>query len=339
MLLRAFGSPREATNAPTPSIAAIVGPSAADALARGPAKEDVARTLAWLEEPGNRFLALGDEEYPRALLDIHDPPTVLFAMGRMELLNSPAIAVVGSRNATAQGALDAHALAHALASEGYCIVSGLAHGIDAAAHRGALGARASSIAIVGTGLDRVYPERNRALAHQISREGAMISEFALGTAPVPANFPRRNRLISGLARGVLVVEAALGSGSLITAREALEQGRDVFAMPGSIHSPVSRGCHQLIREGAKLVETADDVLVELRLGGGPLVAAKAPAPPEDPLLDALGFSPASLDALVARTDIDIRNVVNPDVHLHLSWHALAISGAPPAPGRRTFGWS
>ena len=303
-LLKAFGSPREAANASAASITAVAGPSAAEAIARGPGKEDIANTIAWLEEPGNRFLALGDEDYPRALLDIHDPPTALFAMGRMELLNAPAIAVVGSRNATAQGALDAQAFARAFANAGYCVVSGLAHGIDAAAHRGALGARASSIAVVGTGLDRVYPAGNLALARQLAEEGAIISEFALGTAPVASNFPRRNRLISGLARGVLVVEAALGSGSLITARAALEQGRDVFAIPGSIHSPVARGCHQLIREGAKLVETAEDVLVELRAAAGPAPAQCAAPVREDPLLEALGYAPASVDALVARSHLD-----------------------------------
>jgi DNA processing protein len=302
-LLKAFGSPREVVNAGAPSVVAVAGPCVAEALARGPAKDDVARTMAWLEEPGHRFLTLGDEDYPRALLDIHDPPTALFAMGRTELLNRPAIAIVGSRNATAQGALDAHAFARSLADSGFCIVSGLAHGIDAAAHRGALAGRASSIAVVGTGLDTVYPARNLALAQQLGREGAVISEFALGTAPVPSNFPRRNRLISGLARGVVVVEAALGSGSLITARAALEQGRDVFAIPGSIHSPVARGCHQLIRDGAKLVETAHDVLVELRVADGNAPVIQDAPVRKEPLLDALGFAPASLDALAARTQL------------------------------------
>jgi DNA processing protein len=325
-LLKAFGSAREVVSAPQEAIAAIVGAAAADLLARGPGTDDVERTLAWLEEPGNRLITLGDEDFPRALLEIHDPPTALFAMGRVELLNTPAIAVVGSRSATAQGKLDAQALARALGDAGFCIVSGLAHGIDTAAHRGALESLASSIAVVGTGLDRVYPAGNRALAAQLARDGAIISEFPLGTAPVPPNFPRRNRLISGLARGVLVVEAALGSGSLITARAALEQGRDVFAMPGSIHSPVARGCHQLIREGAKLVETAEDVLVELRAGNRP--AAVQPMLPgiADPLLDALGFAPGSLDALVARTHFDAGEIAARLTALEIAGHVARMPG-------------
>ena len=325
-LLKAFGSPRDAADAPAASIADVAGTAVANALARGPSTESIRRTMAWLDHPGNRFLPLGDKDYPRALLEIHDPPTALFATGCVELLNAPAIAVVGSRSATAQGKLDAHAFARVLAEAGYCIVSGLAHGIDAAAHRGALGARASSIAVVGTGLDRVYPAGNAALADQLSRDGAIISEFPLGTAPVASNFPRRNRLISGLAQGVLVVEAALGSGSLITARAALEQGRDVFAMPGSIHSPVARGCHQLIREGAKLVETADDVLMELRATSAPAGERRPPSMPEDPLLDALGFAPGSVDALVARTHFDAGEIAARLTTLEIEGHVARIPG-------------
>ena len=325
-LLKAFGGARQLAAASRESLAAIAGAAVADALARGPDPEGVARTLAWLEEPGHRFITLGDEDYPHALLEIHDPPTALFAMGRIELLNTPAIAVVGSRSATAQGKLDAQELARALADAGFCIVSGLAHGIDAAAHRGALQARASSIAVVGTGLDRVYPAGNRALALELARTGAIVSEFPLGTAPLPPNFPRRNRLISGLSRGVLVVEAALGSGSLITARAALEQGREVFAMPGSIHSPVARGCHQLIREGAKLVETAEDVLVELRTGSARVATQPLLPGIADPLLDALGFAPGSVDALVARTHFDAGEIAARLTALEIAGHVARIPG-------------
>jgi DNA processing protein len=235
--------------------------------------------------------------------------------GRLDLLPSgwsPALAVVGSRNPTPQGAENAERFARDLASRGLCIVSGLALGVDAAAHEGALRGAAkgqlATVAVVGTGLDRVYPARHRDLAHRIAARGLLISEYPLGTPPLAANFPRRNRLIAGLCQGTLVVEAALESGSLITARLAVEQGRDVFAIPGSIHSPQSRGCHALIRQGAKLVESGQDVLDELPLDApvsAAHVAAKdvAPEPPEDTLLSALGHEATSLDALQARTGL------------------------------------
>jgi len=271
-LLRAFGSPEAVLSAnPAQRRAAVTQPTA-KAMGAAPDRERLARTLAWLALPDASLVAWDDPEYPGALLEIGDPPPVLYCLGRRDLLTRPALAIVGSRNATPQGCADAAAFAAALSATGLAIASGLALGIDAAAHRGALDHAGSSIAVVGTGLDRVYPARNRDLAHALAARGALISEFAPGTPPLPANFPRRNRLISGLARGVLVVEATLSSGALITARFAGEQGREVFALPGSIHSPFSKGCHKLIREGAKLVETAQDILDELRL---PLVAAAA----------------------------------------------------------------
>ncbi len=203
------------------------------------------------------------------LLDIPDPPLLIYAKGRIELLSRLSLAVVGSRNATVQGVANAEKFAEALSAAGLSTVSGLALGIDSAAHRGSLAhysrnaGSGSTIAVIGTGIDTVYPARNRDLAHQIAVDGCIVSEYALGTPAIPANFPRRNRIISGLARGTLVVEAAAQSGSLITARQAAEQGREVFAIPGSIHSPLSKGCHQLIRQGAKLVESAQDILAEL----------------------------------------------------------------------------
>jgi DNA processing protein len=302
-LLKAFGTPGKAADAPRSAVEEVAGREAAEALARGPAAGLLAATLAWVGTPGQHLLALGDEDYPGALLEIPDPPTLLYAMGDTSHLRGQALAIVGSRNATQQGILDARELARTLSDQGLTIASGLALGIDAAAHRGGLAGGSSTVAVVGTGLDRVYPAANRDLAREIAARGVLVSEFPLGTPPVAANFPRRNRIISGLARGVLVVEAALLSGSLTTARMALEQGRDVFALPGSIHSPLSKGCHWLIKQGAKLVECADDVLVEL--------GARAPTPPAlveppaelggDPVLDALGHSPASLDALALRT--------------------------------------
>jgi DNA processing protein len=256
---------------------------------------------------------LGDADYPAALLEIPDPPLMLYALGQIgrlhELEIGHCVAMVGSRNPTPQGQINAREFARSLAASGLTIVSGLALGVDGAAHEGALlGATTGTlptIAVVGTGLDRVYPRQHRDLAHQIAKRGVILSEYPLGTPPLAPNFPRRNRLISGLSQATLVVEAALQSGSLITAKQALEQGRDVMAIPGSIHATQSKGCHLLIKQGAKLVESAQDVLEELRL---PDALAKLPLalPPasEDPteteLLTARGHDPVSLDALQAR---------------------------------------
>lgn len=220
--------------------------------------------LAWAGQPGQHIVTLADAAYPASLLTLEDPPLLLYVRGQLGLLARPMFAVVGSRNATAQGERDAEAFSAALGEAGLTVVSGLALGIDAAAHRGGLSSPAGTVAVVGTGADRLYPARNAALAHEIIRQGAIVSEFPLGTPALAANFPRRNRIIAGLGLGCLVVEAAPKSGSLITARLAAEAGHDVFAIPGSIHSPLSRGCHQLIRQGAKLVESAQDILEELR---------------------------------------------------------------------------
>lgn len=300
-LLRAFGTPAGVLAATGAARRAIVGPEAEAALAAGPPAGLVESTLAWLEGGNRHLLTLGDADYPCALLETADPPTILYALGDTARLNAPSIAIVGSRNATRQGLADSQAFASSFSSAGVCVVSGLALGIDAAAHRGGLSARASSVAVVGTGLDRVYPAANRDLAHDLAVRGAVISEFCLGTPPAAANFPKRNRLIAGLARGVLVVEAALRSGSLTTARLALEQGRDVFAVPGSIHSPLAKGCHSLIKQGAKLVESADDVLAEWSVVHQPVAEPEGEAAVEGTLLAEIGHAPATLDALVSRT--------------------------------------
>ena len=275
-----------------------------DALLAEPDAAQLEAAHAWLAQPGNSLMTLADEDYPKSLLEIADPPAVLYCKGRRSLLSQPCLGIVGSRNATPQGVRDAEAFAHALSDAGFTIVSGLALGIDAAAHRGGLAGAGSSVAIIGTGLDRIYPARNKALAHQLAENGLIVSEFALGTAPLPGHFPRRNRLISGLSRGVLVVEAAPNSGSLITARVATEQGREVFAIPGSIHSPLARGCHALIKQGAKLVESAADILDELawqqRLAP-PVLRENRP----DPVLDALDGAPATLDTLAQRTGLTL----------------------------------
>jgi len=299
-LLRAFGSPETVLAATRAQWSAVVPDAVVARLAAPIAADTLERANAWLAEPGHHLIAWGDADYPQALLELGHSPPVLYYVGRRELLNRPALAIVGSRNATPQGVDNARNFARALADAGLTIVSGLALGIDAAAHEGALDGAASTLAVVGTGLDRVYPARNRDLAHRIAAHGGLVSEFPPGTPPRETNFPRRNRLISGLARGVLVVEAALASGSLITARYAGEQGREVFAIPGSIHSPLAKGCHKLIREGAKLVETAQHVLEELGMAA-PLDPARAGPTSDSPLLAALSDDPADVDTLVART--------------------------------------
>ena len=251
-LLQAFGTPAHIFATPASALKQVVQPAVAEVIAQGwneAALEPVAR---WLEDSSNHIITLADADYPQALLNIADPPLLLYVKGRRELLNRAALAIVGSRNATAQGLRNAEAFAQAISTAGLCIVSGMAHGIDAAAHQGGLRGPGSSIGVVGTGLDKIYPAANRELAHQLAQDGLLISEFSLGTPPLAANFPRRNRIISGFALGTLVVEASLGSGSLITARMATEQGREVFAIPGSIHNPLAKGCHRLIRDGAKL---------------------------------------------------------------------------------------
>jgi DNA processing protein len=263
---------------------------------------EVEKTLQWAAQAGHALLTLADTEYPKQLLEIPDPPALLYVAGNVKLVSSPALAVVGSRNATPQGVKNAQSFARAFSEAGFAIVSGLALGVDSAAHRGGLDGRGSTIAVLGTGIDIVYPRRNEQLAQEISSRGALVSEFPLGAPPNAANFPRRNRLISGLARGCLVVEAALDSGSLITARLAAEQGREVLAIPGSIHSPLSRGCHALIKQGAKLVESAQDVLEELGVARAPDTTPLQSGAGHD-LLEKMGFDPCDIDGLIARSGL------------------------------------
>lgn len=307
-LLAMAGSPQAVYELPAAALDQALPPQQRLAFNQPPEHlpELIERAQAWLGEPGHDLLMLGDPDYPARLLATADPPLLLWLQGRRELLNSPSLAVVGSRNPTAQGEDNARDFARALARAGYTIVSGLALGVDAAAHEGALDAGGATVAVVGTGLDQVYPRRNAKLATRLlAGGGLLVSEYSLGTPVMPANFPRRNRIIAGLSQGCLVVEAAVQSGSLITARMAVEAGREVFAIPGSIHSPQARGCHALIRQGAKLVESAEDVLEELPPLGSPQPAAPQ-APDETPhehqaLLDVMGYDPVSLDALMARS--------------------------------------
>jgi len=290
------------------------------------APERFDNTLKWLEAPGHHVIALGDCEYPAMLREISDPPAVLYVTGRVELLNRRSFSIVGSRNASVQGARDAESFAHALSDAGLAVVSGMALGIDAAAHRGGLRGQGSSVAVIGTGADRIYPPKNRDLAHELAERGVIVSEFPVGTAPRPENFPQRNRLISGLSKGVLVVEAALESGSLITARFAAEQGRDVFAIPGSIHSPMSKGCHRLIKEGAKLVDGVGDILEELGLDYAPALPARLLAETGDPILDAMGGSPVSIDQLAQRTGVTAHAVASRVSLLQIEGRIASMSG-------------
>jgi DNA processing protein len=306
-LLAALGSASAVFDAGASALRQLLNPALVAALAEPPEGHDeqVTATRAWLAlDAARHVITLGDVGYPAQLLECADPPLLLFAQGRLELLAAPSIAVVGSRNPTPQGADNAKAFASHLSRAGLTIVSGLALGIDGAAHQGGLDGPGRTIAVMGTGADRIYPARHKALAHRIAEQGLIVTEFPLGTPPLPEHFPMRNRIIAGLARGTLVVEAALPSGSLSTAHAAIEAGREVFAIPGSIHAPQSRGCHALIKQGAKLVESAEDILGELDWRQR---RAAAPAPATsgrgDALLDALGHDPASLDALAARTGL------------------------------------
>lgn len=328
-LLASFGLPDAIFAAPFTALRQHAPEAVVRGLLAPPNAEvqtQIDRTLAWMEVPGHHIVTLADQAYPRGLLSLSDPPPMLYINGRLDLLTYPAIGIVGSRHATVQGCQNAEAFATALSREGQTIVSGLALGIDAAAHEGGLRGPGSTIAVIGTGADLVYPARNRALSERIAADGVIISEFPLGAPATRFHFPRRNRLIAALGQGVLVVEAALHSGSLITARLANELGREVFAIPGSIHSPLSKGCHRLLREGAKLVESADDIFEELQ---GPRNTNAVPAPRryasavqaellphdrplephavsttdaavDDPLLTALGFDPVDLDTLCER---------------------------------------
>lgn len=328
-LLAAFGLPDHVFQASHHALAQVASAAQCTALCTPPADLDAALTTTWewlqSDPEHRRVIALGDRDYPVGLLQSDDPPLLLYAMApawvweqsRLAPCAASSIAMVGSRNPSAQGTENALQFAKAFAQQGWTVVSGLALGIDGAAHAGALeGAPAgalATIAVVGTGLDRVYPRQHKALAHRITDSGVLLSEYPLGTPPLAENFPKRNRLIAGLSKGTLVVEAALQSGSLITARLASERGKDVFAIPGSIHAPQSRGCHALIKQGAKLVECAQDVLEEL---GAPMLQSATPfiaahaesartdAPFDTPLLASMGYDPVSLDALLARTGWD-----------------------------------
>ncbi len=321
-LLAALGLPHHIYHSSASTLAHHVPPALAAQMSQDPSDEllaAIAQAQAWLAEPRHHLLTLADPSYPASLLDLHDPPLVLYANGDQALLRTPGLAMVGARSATLSGQETARDFAGALAAQGWCIISGLAAGIDQAAHQGALRAGpqgGGTIAVMGTGMDLVYPAAHRDLAHQIAEHGLLLSELPLGTRALPHHFPRRNRLVAALSKGVLVVEAARQSGSLITARLGGELGREVFAIPGSIHSPLSRGCHALIRQGAKLVESAQDILDELgaarpepaaspALGSTASLFAYPDNVPDElrPILERIDFAPLSPDQLLRRTGL------------------------------------
>ncbi len=366
--LGVLGSAHAVVNATQNQLASITTEAAASAVKTPPPDvRDKRQTyidsaLAWVSAAGyegtRHILTWDHADYPAQLLTISDPPLVLFVQGDAAALSRPAVGIVGARNATQQGVANARVFAQSLAEKNITVVSGMALGIDAAAHEGALNAVQNphaTIAVVGTGIDRVYPASHRDLAHRIAAQGAVVSEFPIGTPPMAHNFPRRNRLIAGLSRGVLVVEAALRSGSLITARVAGEQGREVLAIPGSIHAPLSKGCHQLLKQGAKLVESAQDVMEELRLDQSfdlppakvskaskatPSAFAQPSKPPktnaplastfptsDDPVLAAMGHTPMDLDQLVAATHMATGDLLSRLTELELFGHIEALDGA------------
>lgn len=329
-LLKEFGLPGNIFSASMSSLLLHVPQRIAKALhspLNASTEELITRTCNWLAEEGNYLFSLADSEYPPNLLEIPDPPLLLYAKGRIDLLHANSLAMVGSRHASTQGFIDAERFAQALSQAGLSIISGLASGIDTAAHQGGLRASGSTVAVIGTGADIVYPAKNRSLAHQIATSGCILSEYPLGTPAIAANFPRRNRIISGLSRGVLVVEAALQSGSLITARCAAEQGREVFALPGSIHSPLAKGCHHLIKQGAKLVETAQDILEELHFATfappshsatSKTETASVASASQQPLLNIMGFAPVAPDLLTQRSGLDAAGLADQLLELELN---------------------
>lgn len=347
-LLVAFGSPAAILSASEMALERIVRKSIGKHIKRGAEPARISAALNWLKDPANSIVTLAESDYPAQLLNIQDPPPLLYFKGNRDLLTKPALAIVGSRNATPQGLSNAEAFAESASNAGFCIISGMALGIDAAAHAGGLRGSAASMAVVGTGLDIVYPAKNHQLAHKLAKNGALISELPLGTPAIGRNFPRRNRIISGMSQGCLVVEAALRSGSLITAKQALEQGREVMAIPGSIHSPLSKGCHLLIKEGAKLVENIQDILDELNypashrcqkkndirenIAGKTMQAqiqqfsAVFPSDEGERLLECLGHDVIDIDTLCVRSGLTVESVSAMLLTLELNGYVSCLPG-------------
>ncbi len=331
-LLAKFGSPEDIFSASLSQLREVVDDEIAQKINKGVDIAAISSTLNWLKKDRTHLVTLADSAYPKQLLEINNPPAVLYAIGNLHWLNHPSIAMVGSRSATPQGEKNAEDFAENLCNRGLCVVSGMALGIDGAAHRGALRANGATIAVVGTGLDIVYPARHRDLAHKIAERGLILSEFPLGTPSKAQNFPRRNRLISGLSLGCLVVEANIDSGSLITARLATEQGREVFAIPGSIHSPVTKGCHQLIKQGAKLVENTEDILEELKnvlpdvSPSGLMDNIDQTGQETNTVLAFMGFDPINFEALLPMTGLTTEALSSMLLMLELENRVTTLSG-------------
>lgn len=327
-LLKAFKDPAIAVDQTESTLSAVVPKKVAKAIVERQGADKVDAHLAWLSEPNNSLLTLADADYPPLLLESPAPPPLLFIKGNRALLNQTAIGIVGSRHATSSGIDNARHFSEALSLQGVTVISGLAAGIDTAAHEGGLLGSGSTVAVVGTGLDRVYPAQNRELAHRIAANGAIVSEYPLGSQPLAGHFPQRNRIIAGLSKGCLVVEATLGSGSLITAKEALEQGRDVFAIPGSIHAPQSKGCHYLIKSGAKLVDDVNDILSELAIDLRP--AAKTFTSPDSltqpNFPEGLTFDPVDLDGLSLKSQLSIAELMPLLLQLELEGWVESLPG-------------
>jgi len=327
-LVRAFGSISAALDASRASLAAVVGAGPADALKQGAATDARDAAMDWSLRPDGFLLTLLDDDYPPQLAEADTPPPLLFGRGRRDLLVRPMLAVVGSRNAFEPACATAQEFAASLSAHGYTVVSGMASGIDSAAHKGALQHAASTIAVIGNGIDRVYPASNHALARQIARDGLILSEFPLGAKPLAHHFPRRNRIIAGLCRACLVVEASVESGSLITARMALEAGREVMAIPGSIHNPQARGCHRLIKQGAKLVETVDDILDEVgRLPAAPEIMHTISSPVSDhPVARVLGHEALTIDEMSTRLGLTAADLYAMLLQLELEGRVASLPG-------------
>lgn len=342
LLLSEFGLPQNIFQQPIQQLKKFVGTELATALRADPDSEQeqlIEDTLGWLQAPDQYVLTIADPHYPRRLFNLHDPPMLLYAKGDPGLLEKPNIAIVGARNASVAGSDTAHEFARYLSARDWCVSSGLATGIDTAAHRGALSAEpllGRTIAVLATGMDIVYPASNRALAHQIAEQGLLLSEFALGVRARPYHFPKRNRLVAALSQGVLVVEAALRSGSLITAKLATELGREVFAIPGSIHDPLSRGCHALIKQGAKLVESGADILEELHhqpaQAPGPARADENQPPANQhlwadyPWLEVMGYDPISFERLLHLSQLNTQALSVQLTELELSGYVRRLPG-------------
>jgi DNA processing protein len=323
-LLGFFGSVDDIVAQPRARLAEGGLPEEKCAAIASPDDTAIEAALRWLEGGAHHIVTWGGDDYPEVFRQIAGPPLLLYVNGDVDALHLPALAIIGSRNPTHGGIRNAHDFAKHLAGRGFTIVSGMAQGIDAAAHEGALEAGGRTVAFLGTGIDRVYPPRNRELAHAIACNGALVSEYPLGAPPERWRFPERNRLISGLSLGVLVVEAARRSGSLITARLAGDQGREIFALPGSIHNPLARGCHRLIRQGAKLVETADDIVAEL----GPLTGHLGQTIDDEyaELRQFLSHDPVSIDELKKRSGLTIEQLSSMLLILELHGEVESLSG-------------